>query len=309
MSTSPTPNVNAPEGWAADIIEAGRKSAIAPSRIAEAKIAHAKPFVILDTWESDGRRSETVEYLDATFQQPHHAAGRFAFDDVDSLLAYWKLYSTPPSLMYASMEPAQFVGVLNEHMGSGEPKDPAASAEQGQAIPDPDWRDHRCELVLRHSNEWTEWTAHNGADQAFDNPVQFAQWLEDMLPDVVKPAPATLQQVLLTMKLNEQVLWKQVATLANGQVQFVYDNIVEGSATTDAGVVKIPSEFQLHLPVFFGLDAPKYLLNARLRYRRAGPVIRVWYELERPNKVVEQAFRDLYNRVREKCGGVLMGKP
>lgn len=260
--------------------------------IAVASIAKATPFVIL----RDEKGGERVEWLQVSFEAPHHIDGTQQFDDVPSFLAYWDRFATPDSLMYASMEPAQFVGVLNEHTGGATRK--------------PGWRDHRCAVTLRHSPEWLAWMKRNGSDKGFESPMDFAQWLEDMLPDVISPPAASLQEVLLTMRLNETVQYTHAGLLQNGQIKFVFNHIIEGSATTkDAGEVSIPERFKLNIPVFAGMDAPRYQVDARLRYRRASSTLRVWYELERPHKVVETAFRDLHNMVKVQCGEVMLGKP
>jgi len=290
-------NPNLSGNWAHIIGELGRRSA--DPKIGDARTAQSKPFVILRA--ADG--SETVHHLEGSFQAPHHVTGTFNFDDVASFLAYWKAYVRPQSLMYASIDPAQFIAVFNEHKarpsGGSEAIGPAA-----------DWRDHRAQLTLTHSKEWLAWMEHNGVDNAFGNPMQFAQWLEDMLPDVTSPPAGALQEIVLTMKVSEAVNWKQIGVLANGQIQFTYDNLIEGVATTKAaGEVKIPDQFLLLVPVFFGLDAKAYEVKARLRYRRNGGAIKVWYELERPHKIIEQAFRDLHAQVKAECGGVLLGRP
>lgn len=285
--------------WAKDIGDLGRRTAV--PAVTTPPGTQAKPFVILRDRDGD----EQVEWLDEVFEAPHHTAGTFTFDDVASFLAYWKIYANPGvSLMYASLEPAAFVGVINEHA----PASPEDASPEGDILIDgADWRDHRCQVVLAHSPEWKAWMARNS--KAFENPLDFAQWLEDMLPDIKAPAAGALMEIALSMKVKEATAWKQVGVLASGQIQLGYENIIEGSATTQAGDCKIPDVFLLDIPVFFGLDATRYEVRARLRYRRSGATVRVWYELERPHKVVEAAFKDLYAVVKEACGGVLLGKP
>jgi len=282
--------------WAKEIADLGRRNA-AP-QIADTKTTKSKPFVIL----RNDAGMETVQYLDQSFDEPHHVEGTFAFDDVASFLAYWEIYKTPASLMYASLEPAQFVAVFNEHT-------PGLGFTHVEGFHIPDWRDHRAQCVLKFSNEWKAWTAKNGVANAFSNPMDFAQWLEDMLPDVKHPPAGALQEIVLSMKVSEAVNWKQIGVLANGQIQFTYDNLVDGTATTQAGEIKIPDQFLLDVPIWYGMDARLWEVKARLRYRREGGRIKVWYELERPHKIVEAAFRAQYDVVVAHCGGVLLGKP
>ena len=53
-----------------------------------------------------------------------------------------------------------------------------------------------------------------------------------------------------------------------------------------------------------------YILKARLKYRLNAGAVKFWYELDRPEKSVEDAFAGYVAEVREKSGyTVLIGMP
>ena len=66
----------------------------------------------------------------------------------------------------------------------------------------------------------------------------------------------------------------------------------------------IPKEFALGLRVFKNGDG--YKLRARLKYRLGGGSIKFWYELDRPERVVEDAFAGYVDQVRENSGYVVL---
>jgi hypothetical protein len=52
-----------------------------------------------------------------------------------------------------------------------------------------------------------------------------------------------------------------------------------------------------------------YRLRARLKYRLLGGSVKFWYELDRPERAIEDAFAGYVNEVREKSGyRVLIGQ-
>ena len=54
-----------------------------------------------------------------------------------------------------------------------------------------------------------------------------------------------------------------------------------------------------------------YKLRARLKYRLASGSVKFWYELDRPEKAIEDAFAGYIQRVREAADGytLLIGTP
>ena len=80
------------------------------------------------------------------------------------------------------------------------------------------------------------------------------------------------------------------------------------NATAGAsGALTIPKEFALGLRIF--KNGEGYKLRARLKYRLAGGGVKFWYELDRPERAIEDAFAGSIEKVRTETGyTVLVGK-
>lgn len=274
------------DSWARDIIAAGRLTQ--EHEVLNSGQDKAVPFVILQS--VDG---EKVEFLTTERVSPPSIQGTFSAQDVESFLAYHKRFKRPETLVYGSLNPLSFTAVFDEHR----PDDVPAAA----------WREHRAAFVPLISDEWRTWTAKHG--QPFASPIAFAEWLQDCLVDVVDPPSGKLQEIALTMRVKEATAWSQVGVLQSGQIRANYDSVVDAAAgSTAAGSeFTIPQTFKLAIPVFKGVKQPLYDVVARLRFRREGTLVKIWYELERPNKVVEKAFLELYEKVKAEAGSVLLG--
>jgi uncharacterized protein YfdQ (DUF2303 family) len=224
---------------------------------------------------------------------PPRCKGTVKLSDTASFLEYWKRQSDAASYIYGSMQPIQFLAVFNEH---------------GKELPD--WRDHRALYTLQHSDEWNVWMKHNG--QPFDGNEGFALWLEEQLLDIVTPEPAVFMDVALNMRVRQGQTFSKKVNLNDGNIVFEYANLVEGSggASPTGESLKIPERFEISIPVFKGLDAPKYMIEARFRYRLSGSALKIQYELIRPAKVMEQAFKSMLDTIQTEAKTlVLFGLP
>lgn len=223
---------------------------------------------------------------------PRRKSGTVQMSDARSFAAFFKMHDIG-SLIYASLSPAQFVGVLNDNL-----KDAA------------DWRDHRVVFQPKHSDPWKKWMYRNGPDKAFSGNVEFAEWLEDQSLDVVEPTGAAMMQMALSFRATESAKYSKAASLQDGSVTFEYDRTVKGSSTIAGGKAKIPENFAIEIPVFDGPDEPKYRITARFRYRLIGGGLRIWYQLERPQLVMETAFKEIWSKIEMATkASILYGMP
>lgn len=232
----------------------------------------------------------SIEYLRRP-TAPFRKKGTIKMMDAESFIHYWgEQKSTIGSRIYGSLEPAQFLAVFNDH------------AE------DADWKDYRALYVLKHSKEWLTWLKANKND--FNGNEAFAVWLEDNSVDIAEPDPAKMMDIALNLRVKQSQGFSNAVRLQDGNIQFAYSNVVEGSAANEAGSIVIPEIFKISIPVFEGLQAPKYTLEARFRYRLQSGALTIRYELVRPHKVVEQAFKDLVTKIEaETKATVLFGTP
>lgn len=234
-----------------------------------------------------------IEYLDRE-DFPTRRRGTVELDDADSFLEYWKRQAIADgSYIYGSMQPAQFVAVLNEHS-----KDQA------------DWRDHRAVLTLKHSQEWLTWAGRDR--KAFDGNEAFALWLEDNLPDIIKPEPAQFMDIALNFRVQQGQFYGKSVRLQDGNVKLDYTNNVEasGGPSTVAASMSIPESFTIRVPVFQGLDAKMYEVEARFRFKLQSGALSIRYELVRAHKVIEQAFKECLEEIQTAAATrVLFGRP
>lgn len=255
----------------------------------------AAPFVILRN--KDG--GEVVHTLRETIGIPERKTGRVPLMDSASFVAYVKRHKTERLMVYATPDPARFVAVLNDHLGT----DIESSA---------DHRDFRAVLDLGHSDEWKAWSQRNGEGKAFASTEEFASFLETNSFDIEDPPAATFLDIALNFHVNESVVFSKSQRLTDGHVQLTFNRTVDGTtALAEGGTMKMPTKFRIRVPVFRGVDQPFYTCEAHFRYRLVGNgKIRIWYDLIRPAKVVEQAFRDIWESIGTQLEvPVLYGAP
>lgn len=269
---------------------------------------HAKPYIIL----LDEKGAERVEFLSTVFEQPDQRTGKVRLDDGPSFIAYFNRYKVPgESAIYAKMSPLAFVGVLDDHQHREQvPGD--RSMEKAATVATVDsgarFREFRAIFTPALSPEWTTWTGKDRKD--FTGTTEFAYFLEDNFPDIAQPAGAELMELALNFRVNQQVSYRSAQRLQDGHVEFQYANIVTGGGEGQAGSQKMPEVFKITVPVFAGIDAPRYEVDARFRYKVKDGALFLRYELVRPHKVLEQAFQDLWRSIGEKTSTtILLGVP
>lgn len=297
-SNSRTPYGDLPAPPGQNIVQtalaAGRD--IARVDVIENPISDGVPFVKLRSGNGD----ERLEFLTTRLEKPHRTAGVYVLNDVRSFLEYWKRYATKQSVCYASIDPAQFVAVIDHHA-----LNPVVG---GETTAPADFEEHRAVYSLAFSKEWTTWKEKNGVK--FDGNEAFAEWLENQVPDVVSPPGAEMLSIALNFRATNNVVFSNDVNLTNGKAEFTFNRQVEGSANVSSGKIAIPETFTIEIPVFSGIDAPKYRMDVRFRYRLGTQRLSIWIELVRPHKVMEAAFKDELAAVQEAiAGAVLFGKP
>lgn len=269
--------------------ELGRQVAIKALSVQKGGHLDATSFIVL----RDEKGAEAVKFLTETTPPPHRKTGTTELRDADSFIEYYKLHGNGAPV-YATLNPLQFVAVLNDHT-----KDAAG------------FRDFRAVFAASHSPEWTAWQKHNGKGAAFNNNESFALFLEENALDIVQPDAAHMLQIALNFKVNEKVNFSSSQRLSDGNIEFGYSNIVEASASSEkGGKLKIPEVFKIKIPVFAGLFAKKYEVEARFRFRLGEGKMTLWYELIQPRRAEEQAFKDLWDSIKKATGApILHGLP
>jgi uncharacterized protein YfdQ (DUF2303 family) len=114
-----------------------------------------------------------------------------------------------------------------------------------------------------------------------------------------------LLAIALTLQATTAANFESSRRLDNGQVQIAYTETIEARA--GIGSIEIPREFAIGCRLF--KNGAGYKVKARLKYRLGGGKIKFWYELDRPENAIEDAFVAYVEKAKEPTFPVLIGKP
>lgn len=233
----------------------------------------SKPYVIVPN-------GYEVRDIENTLERPMRKRGTVVMNDATSFIDYFKTHNMA-SRIYGQVEPPKFVAVLNDHR-----KD------------EPGWGDHRAEYNCPLSKEWKEWKGFAGKAQ---DQIAFSEFIETHTPDIHSGAPeepsgAVMLEVATSFKAQKKVNFASGQRLDNGQVDFVFQEEIQGSAGAK-GHIKVPERFYIAIPVFEG--GSPYRIEAKLRYRLKDGSLSMWFDLVRDHKVLEAAFMDIWKEIAE----------
>jgi len=223
---------------------------------------------------------------------PARKSGTTALHDVDSFVAQVKRHgSLAECVVYVDADYAaqrvNAVAVFNDH------------GEDGAG-----WRDHRATFTPRFTEEWKRWAAQTGKAM---KQSEFGFFLEANLADIATPAGGDILAFVLTLQETRKVKYGSAVNLTNGMVQLEFTE--EGDSATK-GRLEVFREFTLGIRPFAGSEA--YSLKALLRYRidRNSGEIAFWFDLQRPDRVLEDACRATVEQIRSQAGvPLLFGTP
>lgn len=224
---------------------------------------------------------------------PRRKSGTVQLKDLDSLMLYCTDQANPDTsdgaalgYIYADPDARKITAVFNDQ-------------RQGEG-----WRDHRAEYKAEYTPEFGKWMERN--KHQFDQSG-FAEFIEDNMADITAPAATALLEMATTIQAKTDINFSSAKRLQNGQVQLQYTENIDARAGAN-GAMEIPKEFTLGLRIF--KNGAGYKVHARLKYRLHGGSIKFWYEMDRVERVIEDAFSGYVETLREKSGYVvLLGTP
>lgn len=218
----------------------------------------------------------SVEDLRLTLPTPDRIKGKTAVRDVPSFALLVNEFKAPSTKLFGTIDPPRFVAVFNDNaQASG-----------------PGWGDHRVEYACPTTKEWQIWTKSNKVGMP---QVDFAQFIEDNLPDLLDGA--TMLEVSRSLEAKKSVNFASGIRLDNGAQEFTFEETIQGTA--QKGKFRVPEMFEIGIPVFEG--GPLYKIRARFRYRISDSgKLTLWYDLERPHKVIEDAVKQVWEDIAAK---------
>jgi uncharacterized protein YfdQ (DUF2303 family) len=232
-------------------------------------LTDGRPYVLLPN-------GTTLQYLTDTVEAPPRAKGIVKLRDVASFVSAVNRWKSADTLLYGLLEPASFLAVFND-------------VEDSSAGDIGAWRDFRATFVVPPSREWQVWNAANRKQMA---QVGFAEFIEDNLPDIITPTGSDMLTLALNFEAAKTGRFVSSTRLKDGSSELLWKEDVEQGK---ANKLELPDTITLNIPVFENSEPRE--LQARLKFRVKDGGLAIWYELVRPHKVLEAAFREVWARI------------
>lgn len=234
------------------------------------------------------RREDITKLVEAAQPRPSRKTGTTELRALRSLVQVCKDQAgAEHSYIFADPEARTITAVFNDHRDL------------------PGWRDHRANFKAEYTPEFDRWLRHNGAGAAMDQ-LKFAEFIEDNFADIAEPSAAQLLEVASTLQAKTEINFSSAKRVDNGQNQLTYTEAINATAGA-SGALAIPKEFHLGVRIF--KNGEGYKIRARLKYRLISGGVKFWYELDRPERAVEDAFNGYIATVESETGyTVLVGK-
>jgi len=224
-----------------------------------------------------------VSSLERFMAVPARKRAAVVVRDAASLIAYMGAHDEERTATFAELEKLRIEAILDYHRADA-----------------PGFGEHRVLLQLVERPEWTTWMGKNKRPMT---QAEFAQFIEDNLPDIAEPQGATVLEIARSLEARKKVNFLSSVRLRDGNREFTYEEQTESSAAK--GKLAVPETFTLGLQPFAG--AEKYRIEARLRYRISDDgKLTLWYDLVRPHLVLEAAFEDTVKLVASSTKSTIL---
>jgi uncharacterized protein YfdQ (DUF2303 family) len=215
----------------------------------------------------------SLQSVEQFMPAPYDRAGLVTLFDPASFAAYVSRFASESSVIFADGQRTTVTAILDYH----EALDDKARHGRWRAV-----------FTLRPTEDWRRWTGKNGQRMT---QVDFAQFLEDNLATIAEPPGADLLTIATVLEVKRDVTFRSAIRLHDGMTQFRFE---ENDAAQ--GAVSLPPMIKLGIVPFEG--TPHYGVDARVRYRLHDGKLSLWYDLVRPDKIVEDAFAGVENDIR-----------
>lgn len=238
----------------------------------------------------DGFKLSTDSVLESMQNAPSRKKGDVRVKTAESFIAYVNRHKQPETLLYAQIDaknintPLVIRAVFNDHQG------------EGLNATEPGWRDFTATLVPEAAHEWKTWSAHDGKAMG---QLEFAVFLDDNIKDVSAqegyPSGTDMLRMATQFEAAQDKRIKSAIRIQSGGIN------IECVDTDDSATVERMQafdKFMLGVPTFWKGQA--YLLEAKLRYRAKDGKLALWYDLVRPDIVVNDAVEQILKDVQEK---------
>ncbi len=238
----------------------------------------------------DGFHLSTDASLEQMQDAPSRKKGHVSVKTTDSFVHYVNKHKQPESLLYAQVDttnintPLVIKAVFNDHHGENLNETPAG------------WCDFTASLTPEASHEWKTWLSRDGKPM---DQFAFAQFLDDNIKDISSqegyPSGTDMLKMALQFELSQDKRIKSAIRIQSGGTNIEY--VDDDDAATVARMQAF-DKFMLGIPTFWMGQA--YTLEAKLRYRVREGKLSLWYDLVRPDLVVNDAVAKILEDVQQK---------
>jgi uncharacterized protein YfdQ (DUF2303 family) len=247
-------------------------------------------FVLRPPGWSDAQEIDIDHYA----SNPLRKKGTITLTDVTSFVYFVKSQGTPGTVIYVTADYAKgratITAVLNDHDNK------------------PQWRDYRAVFLPIHSEPWNLWISKHNTKMS---QADFATFLEDNRRDIADgdgefASPADMYKMAIEFESRREIYVKSdVRSPMSGTIEFTYTE-KEDSATV--AKMKMFERFRIGIQVY--QNGKTYPIEARLKYRYPERRLIFWYELERPDVVLQTALSEAITTIQKDSGfPVLYGNP
>lgn len=216
--------------------------------------------------------------------QPRFLTAAPVIQDVAGFIAYVNDFKNDGTRILFDQDKGAFVAVIDYH--HGQPSLIGLNPRHG---------DHTATLLLVRSPEWKAWA---GSSEKGMGQQAFAEFIEDGARDIIDPSPDEMLQVASGLHATTGGTFRKATNLANGQVNFAWDEQVNGTVSgTDKAV---PTSFRVALRPFMGTE--RYPVDCRLRYRIREGALTLHYKALHLEPITEAATEAIAVKIREETG-------
>jgi uncharacterized protein YfdQ (DUF2303 family) len=183
------------------------------------------------------------------------------------------------------------VAVLNGH---GKPADGKSATG---------WGDFRVQIEFRKTPQWLKWS---GIDGKMMPQVEFAEFVENNLADIVEPPGATMLEIATYLQTTRSVDFKSGIRLSSGAIQF--QNLESLDTKVGAGNIEVPEMLTLGLQPFIGSGG--YKIPTRFRYRLNDGKLTLGIKMQRIETMMDELIETLIAKIERGANiSVLDGLP
>jgi uncharacterized protein YfdQ (DUF2303 family) len=225
-----------------------------------------------------GASIKTFEDLEESLREhPSKLKSQVQVEDADSFIAYFNRFADEFSTVFLDTDKQRFVGVLDYHNSPTAPRR----------------ANHLVIFTCPTNADWASWTSNSGTKM---DQVELALFLEQHIENIQSPSGAQMLEIATSLKADRNVAFERSTRLADGQTQFVYHEVINGTAGVNKELV-IPDEFTLGLQPIKGSEA--YEVRCKFRWRMLGQgQISMWFDVIRPDRVRESAVNDVRAKIQ-----------